>query len=42
MFRKPTSVRKRVYLGFIAMLLVARTAIRIGIPEAIRRFASVY
>lgn len=42
MFRKPTSVRKRVYLGFIAMLLVAMTAIRIGIPEAKRRFASVY
>lgn len=42
MFRKPSSVRKRVYLGFIAMLLVARTAIRIGIPEAKRRFASVY
>lgn len=42
MFRKPTSIRKRVYLGFIAMLLVARTAIRIGIPEAMRRFASVY
>ena len=42
MFRKPSSVRKRVYLGIIAMLLVARTAIRIGIPEAKRRFASVY
>jgi len=42
MFRKPHSVRKRVYLGFIAMLLVARTAVRIGIPEAKRRFASVY
>jgi hypothetical protein len=42
MFRKPTSVRKRVYLGFIAMLLVAMTAIRMGIPEAKRHFASVY
>jgi len=42
MFRKPTSVRKRVYLGFIAMLLVARTAIRIGIPETKRCFARVY
>jgi len=42
MFRKPSSVRKRVYLGFIAMLLVARTAVRIGVPEAKRRFASVY
>jgi hypothetical protein len=42
MFRKPASVRKRVYLGFIAMLLVAMTAIRLGIPEAKRRFASVY
>lgn len=42
MFRKPDSIRKRVYLAFIAMLLVAKTAIRIGIPEAKRRFASVY
>jgi len=42
MFRKPSSVRKRVYLGIIAMLLVARTAVRLGIPEDKRRFASVY
>ncbi len=42
MFRRPESIRKRVYLAFIAMLLVAKTAIRMGIPEAKRRFASVY
>jgi hypothetical protein len=42
MFRKPISVRNRVYFSFIAMLLMARTAIRLGIPEAKRRFASVY
>jgi hypothetical protein len=42
MFRKPSSVRKRVYLGIIAMLLVAKTAIRLGIPEDKRRFANVY
>jgi hypothetical protein len=42
MFRKPDSIRKRVYLVFIAMLLVVKTAIRMGIPEAKRHFASVY
>jgi len=42
MFRKPDSIRKRVYLVFIAMLLVVKTTIRMGIPEAKRHFASVY